>query len=64
MNVFREIWYALTYRTGGELPPPRPVPKRPAPRPEVIEAELLMLEVDRAGKKIRIAAVRKERKQS
>jgi hypothetical protein len=38
------FWNLLTYRTGGELPPPRPIP-RPTERirQQVIEGELLML---------------------
>jgi hypothetical protein len=59
-----EFWNLLTYRTGGELPPPRPIPS-PASRPpqQVIEGELLMFEVDRRTGKLRMAAVRKERRQ-
>jgi hypothetical protein len=54
----------VTYRSGGELPPPRPVPP-PAERihQQVIEGELLMFEVDRRTGKFRMAAVRKERRQ-
>lgn len=63
MRFLVEIWNLLTYRTGGELPPPRPVPP-PAERPihQVIEGELLMFEVDRRTGKLRMAAVRKERR--
>jgi hypothetical protein len=60
MSVLREIWEALTYRTGGELPPPRPVPPRPRYRQQVIEGELLMFEVDRRTGKVRFAAARRE----
>jgi hypothetical protein len=63
VRIFRELWNALTYRSGGELPPPpRPIPS-PVERPaeQVMEGELLMIEVDRAANRIRIAAVRKER---
>jgi hypothetical protein len=63
MNILVEIWNLLTYRTGGELPPPRPVPPRPQFRQQVIEGELLMFEVDRRTGKLRIAAVRRERRQ-
>jgi hypothetical protein len=60
-----EIWNLLTYRTGGELPPPRPIPPRVSrPVEQVIEGELFMWEVDRRTGKVRFAAVRKERKQS
>jgi hypothetical protein len=57
-----EIWNLLTYRTGGELPPSRPIPAR-AQQPEVMDAELFMWEVDRRTGKVRFAAVRKERRQ-
>jgi hypothetical protein len=62
MRFLVEIWNLLTYRTGGELPPPRP-PRVSRPVEQVIEGELLMFEVDRRTGKLRMAAVRKERKQ-
>jgi hypothetical protein len=61
MSVLREIWEALTYRTGGELPPPRPISKPVEPQPVEQEMELVMWEVDRRTGRVRMAAVRRER---
>jgi hypothetical protein len=57
-----EIWNLLTYRTGGELPPPRPIPPPIERGPEVTKGKLLMLKVDRKTGDVWIATVRKERR--
>jgi hypothetical protein len=60
-----EFWNLLTYRTGGELPPPRPIPPPPERiHQQVIEGELLMFEVDRRTGKVRFATVHKGRRKS
>jgi hypothetical protein len=57
------FWNLLTYRSGGELPPPRPVPPPAQVRSDVTKAKLLMLKVDRKTGDVWIATVRQERRQ-